>query len=168
MDGARKIGTKVADVLFKYALPLGMGIFAILMVIDLPEEKEKFIDAFDILSFGLLILALTDLSRQRQESNRMNKVVRVVLGTKDGKKSHTVPVELRRSQLTRAEVLGLLGLIPLTPSAKKRQNGKFEIESTSKNEFFLELKKVFDGKEDAVLYVICTEKETKQFAIEFM
>ncbi len=77
----------------------------------------------------------------------------------EGGREETLPLEMRRRDVTRPEILGRLGMLPM------RQKGRFAIRSLSRPEFIRSLNRVADGK-TSVLVIPVTEEELEQFDLE--
>lgn len=93
----------------------------------------------------------------KQEQTRQNQMAQVEL--RYGDKTYPLPVlQLRRSELTRAEILGRIGMIPM-----KKKGQRFEIRYTNTAEFLKQINQILDGKGDGVLTIPCTEEEINQF-----
>lgn len=93
-----------------------------------------------------------------KEKQRMNKKVTVTLSL--GQQKIEVPVDLRRAELTRAEVLGRLGMIP-----RKGEKGQFSLRYLNTPDFFKQINQIIDGTGDSVLTISCTPEEFEQFDI---
>ncbi|MEK7729072.1 MAG: hypothetical protein AAB354_11715 [candidate division KSB1 bacterium] len=93
---------------------------------------------------------------QQAEKARQSKNITVTL--QYGGKKIELPVELRRAELTRAEILGRLGMIPM-----KKTGGRFALAYLNTPEFFKQVHQIMDGNGDAVLTIPCTEEEFVQF-----
>lgn len=96
---------------------------------------------------------------QLKERIRQNQLVQIKL--QHGNQSYDLPVlQLRRGELTRAEVLGRIGMIPM----KGREKGKrFEIRYVNTAEFLQQINQILDGNKDGMLTIPCTEQEFAQF-----
>lgn len=91
-----------------------------------------------------------------QEQERQNRQVTVVL--QHGAKKLELPVELRRAELTRAEVLGRLGMLPM-----KTKGTRFALGYVNTPEFFKAVSQVSAGSGDALLTIPCSADELAQF-----
>ncbi len=96
-----------------------------------------------------------ELEREKQ---RQNKKVTVVLQC--GDKTIELPLEIRRAELTRAEILGRIGMIPL-----KKETGqeRFKLRNINTPEFFRQINQVAAGDGDGILTIPCTDDEIRQF-----
>lgn len=93
----------------------------------------------------------------KQEQTRQNQVVQVEL--RQGDRTYALPVlQLRRGELTRAEILGRIGMIPM-----KKKGQRFEIRYTNTAEFLKQINQILDGKVDSILTIPCTDTEFEQF-----
>ncbi|KAA0224696.1 hypothetical protein EDS67_22780 [candidate division KSB1 bacterium] len=92
----------------------------------------------------------------QNEKARQSKKITVTL--QYGGQKIELPVELRRAELTRAEILGRLGMIPM-----KKTGARFSLSYLNKLEFQKQLNQIMDGNGDAVLTIPCTQEEFEQF-----
>ncbi len=93
----------------------------------------------------------------KQEQTRQNQVVQVEL--RQGDRTYALPVlQLRRGELTRAEILGRIGMVPM-----KKKGQRFEIRYTNTAEFLKQINQILDGKVDSILTIPCTDNEFEQF-----
>ena len=93
---------------------------------------------------------------QEQELARQNRRVRVIL--QHGGEKIELPMQLRRAELSRAEILGRIGMIPM-----KKKGARFSLAYTSKPEFLAQINQVLDGTADSTITIACTEDEFRQF-----
>lgn len=122
------------------------------------------------LLFGILgtYFALNAWKESRQtkrfleeEKERLNKKIKVILT--DGKREHRLPV-LRRQDVTRSEIQGRLGAIPM-----KQKSNRYAIEYMSSSDFHKQIDLVSEGTKDSgnsTLTISCTDKEFDQFDLE--
>ena len=125
-------------------------------------------DAIGLLGVPFSLLAWIKARQIKQdrdrEKQRQNKTVHVILqrqrranGRAD---NYEIPVELRRAELTRAEILGRLGMIPMCEELKKQ---RFSIGYLNTQSFFRRLNEIIDGAGEAELFIYCTDEEFNQF-----
>jgi hypothetical protein len=93
-----------------------------------------------------------------QEQQRQNRKVTVVL--QSGADRLELPVELRRAELTRAEILGRLGMIPM-----KVKGQRFSLGYLYTSEFLRQINDILASSGDAILTIPCKEDEFAQFDI---
>lgn len=100
--------------------------------------------------------------RMKDEEIRKNQKVTILLqqGNDKGNK-YPLPYSLRRDELTRAEVLGRIGMIKMKDSGKR-----FEISYTNTAEFFGKISEIKHGHGEQSLCILCTESEYEQFNLE--
>jgi hypothetical protein len=105
----------------------------------------------------------------RQERQRQNERVRIVLQewVDDGslrKKGRVrlMPVALRRADLTRAEVQGIIGLLPIARDISEKQP-RFRLEYLATPEYHERLSDIFQGSGEAALTIDCSATEFDQF-----
>ena len=96
-----------------------------------------------------------ELEKERQ---RKDKKVRVVLS--HGAKELELPVEIRRSELTRAEILGRLGMIPM-----KQKGDRFELKFLNTPEFLRRVSEIIGSESESTLTIPCSREEFSQFEI---
>lgn len=92
----------------------------------------------------------------QNEKARQSKKITVTL--QHGGNKIELPVELRRAELTRAEVLGRLGMIPM-----KTKGSRFALTYLNTPEFLKQINQIMDGNGDEVLTIPCTQEEFEQF-----
>lgn len=93
---------------------------------------------------------------QEQELARQNRRVRVIL--QHGGEKIELPMQLRRAELSRAEILGRIGMLPM-----KKKGARFSLVYTSRPEFLEQINQVLDGTADSTITIACTEDEFRQF-----
>lgn len=94
--------------------------------------------------------------RMQAEKNRLNKKIRVVL--QHGARSIDLPIELRRSEATRAEILGRIGMIPMNEKGKR-----FSLAYLNRPEFLRQVNQIATSDEIALLTIPCDAEEYQQF-----
>lgn len=95
----------------------------------------------------------------QREQDRQNRKVTVTL--QHGAESLELPMELRRAELTRAEILGRLGMIPMKDKGKR-----FSIGHLNRPHFLRQINQIRDNDGDADLLIPCTKEELDQFDID--
>lgn len=94
-----------------------------------------------------------------REQQRQNKQIQVVL--RYGAEEIQLPVELRRAETSRGEILGRLGMIPM-----KQRGSRFSLDFVYTPEFLRRLNEIIQGSEDTVLTIPCTQQEFEQFDLK--
>jgi len=103
-------------------------------------------------------LKARELQKQREQENQhQNRKIQVVL--QYGSEKIELPVQLRRAELTRSEILGRLGMIPLKKEGKER----FSLKYLNTPEFFRQMNQIIEGRGEGVLTIACTADEFEQF-----
>ncbi len=92
------------------------------------------------------------------EKTRHNKKIRVIL--RNGEKTIELPIEIRREELTRSEILGRIGMIPMNEKGKR-----FTIEYLNAPEFFQQINTLKDNYGEGILEIRCSPNELKQFKV---
>lgn len=98
-----------------------------------------------------------------RERKRQNARIKVIMSY--GKEKYELPFDLRRSELTRSELLGRLGMIPVKKNSKGQEQKRFSISHLNSEEFFKRLNDLITGSGDDVLIIPCERKEYEQFDI---
>ena len=91
-----------------------------------------------------------------QERARQNQKITVQL--QNGGQSIRLPVEFRRQEWTRAELLGRLGMIPMREKSKR-----FSLSYLGTPEFFKQMGNILEGEGDQLFTIPCNDEEFKQF-----
>ena len=110
-------------------------------------------------SFGAWLKARQIQRELEEERKRQGRGITVVL--QSGGKRIELPVELRRAELSRAEVLGRIGMIPMKESGKR-----FSLEYLNTPEFLRQLNQVITGQGEAILTIPCKNEELEQFNLK--
>jgi hypothetical protein len=95
----------------------------------------------------------------RREQDRQNRKVTVIL--QNGADRLELPMELRRAELTRAEILGRLGMIPM-----KERGRRFSLGYLNTPEFLSQINKIASNDGDDILTIPCKQDEFDQFDID--
>ena len=83
-------------------------------------------------------------------------IVKVVLS--NGSRSQELPFELRRSEFTRSELLGIIGMIPM------KENGKrFSLKYLNNPDLLTEIHRIRDHRGNSKLTIPCDNEEFGQF-----
>lgn len=92
----------------------------------------------------------------KQERLRQNKKITVRLT--NGQNSIELPIEFRRSEFSRQEILGRIGMIPL-----KKGAGRYSLSYLNKPEFLRRINEIANAENESVLEISCTNEELDQF-----
>jgi len=92
----------------------------------------------------------------KHEKQRINKKVKVILS--HGKDAIELPVELRRAELSRAEILGRIGMLPM-----RQKGARFSLAYLSEPEFLRRLNEVVEADGNTILTIPCNKDEFEQF-----
>lgn len=110
-----------------------------------------------------VVIAAWSAWKLRRETKRQwqkeNEQIRVIL--RSPTREITLPVELQRGGLTRAELLGLIGMLPMQEKGKR-----FELCFLHTHEFSQRLAMVRNSDVDFEFVVQCSEEELEQFKCE--
>lgn len=124
-------------------------------------------DSIDKLAtiIGLIsvVIAAWSAWKLRRETKRQwqkeSEQIRVIL--RSPTREITLPVELQRGGLTRAELLGLIGMLPMQEKGKR-----FELCFLHTHEFSQRLAMIRNSDVDFEFIVECSEEELEQFKCE--
>jgi len=92
------------------------------------------------------------------ERARLNEPIEVALVLISGQERRELPVALRRAELTRAELLGRLGMLPMKEPGKR-----FSLAWLATPAFLARLAEVQAGHGRATIVIPCSEAEFEQF-----
>jgi len=112
--------------------------------------------------FALMAWVKARLVQKRLESEQARQNKKVTVTLQHGSQKLELPVELRRAELTRAEILGRLGMIPM-----KNKGQRFSLGFLNTPEFLKQLNQIMNSDGDAVLAIPCTKEEYEQFDLQF-
>jgi len=90
-----------------------------------------------------------------------HKIVSIKLVLVDGSYEVALPLPMLRKDISRAEILGRLGMIPINPNKALSQRG-FVIKSMATPAFIEDIMSVQLGEADTIK-ILCTKEEIEQF-----
>jgi hypothetical protein len=97
-----------------------------------------------------------------REQDFLNSKITVVLAY--GTQKHVLPLELTRSDLSRAEILGRIAMLPMSRTQSGR---RFSISYFNTRSFLQNINDIKSARSgDATLIIPCTEEEFKQFDLD--
>ena len=110
--------------------------------------------------FALSAWIQTRKIREELETERRRQGKRVKVILQCGADRLELPVELRRAELTRAEILGRIGMIPM-----KKKGERFSLGYLNTPEFLRQINLIIASHDDALLTIPCKEEEFEQFEL---
>lgn len=120
----------------------------------MPEFVGNIADLAGFISaIGVVLIFLRDW----RNAKRQNATISFVLWLGDGADQVTLPITVKRRELSRAEVLGRLGMLPMAEKGKR-----FSLAYLAKTEFLDQLDLVASGESSLVL-IPATAAEAAQF-----
>jgi hypothetical protein len=133
-------------------LAVGVLFFIInrLFLLDDGDLSSKILH--EISTIKILLHREFELEQKRQEQS-----VTVILQN-GARQRLELPVELRRAELTRAEILGRIGMIPM-----KVKGQRFSLEYLSTPDFLRQINQIFASDSNSILTIPCNESEYDQF-----
>ena len=99
------------------------------------------------------------LSQKRREK-REYALLDIYLHCPETKQSIKLPGQIRRKNLTRAEVQGLLGILPM-----RIKNNRYSLPSLNKVTFFETLEDAQINSQTQILIINCSQNELEQFDV---
>lgn len=107
--------------------------------------------------------------RREKEERRKNDPITIILEETKGIRKICLANKVRRGIMTRSEVLGRLGMIPIKPAKKNQapQQNRFQINYTSSAEFVEAVDHIYVSI-STELIVFCKSPEIDQFDVEEM
>ena len=125
---------------------------------------DEFIKIFgfiaDIAGIGGALFSLLIWLKMKYEKNFNEQ--RISIRLKMPQKTVDLPYKIERKHLTRSEVQGLLGVLPMKGEGQPR----FSLSFLNTGDYFVNLKNAQDSKEITFVEITCTENEMQQFDIE--
>lgn len=119
----------------------------------------------DIVGLLGMFFALYAAVRARQirqeleaEKKRQDQPVKIVL--RAGSETIDLPYGLRRGELTRQEILGMLGMIPMKEPGKR-----YSLKYLSNPKFRQQVDQALDGKGHGLITIHCDKEELDQFDV---
>jgi len=109
--------------------------------------------------FGWL-QAKANHKQMTREQERMNSRIKVILKENTTKRQIVLPVHLRRLEVTRAELLGRIGMIPM-----KNKSNRFALNYLHTALFLEELNRIQASNQAEKLIIPCSSEEIEQFAV---
>ena len=97
------------------------------------------------------------------ERKRQNQKIKVILENIENGQILQLPVQLRREEFTRSEVLGRIGMIPIKKTLLDKGQKRFGIKYLNNPQF---LQKINEIQEDSIkteLRIQCDQDELNQF-----
>lgn len=110
--------------------------------------------------FGWLSLKINNRNNKR-ENTRLNKSIDIILKNTEDAREIIAPFRLRRKDMTRSEILGVIGMIPLKDHLKNQRFSHIEYLQTS--DFWRDVEKVKDSAKDEKIIIPCSQTEFDQF-----
>jgi hypothetical protein len=108
--------------------------------------------------FSLLAWLQSRKTNQTLEQERQRQNKRITVRLRNGQDSIELPTELRRAELTRAEILGRIGMIPM-----KEKGSRYSLGYLSEPEFLRRVNEIASAEHESVLEISCTDEELDQF-----
>jgi hypothetical protein len=120
-----------------------------------------------VFSIGAAVYSRRNFRLLQQEQTRKNEKVKIILSAVGGRQRE-VPLPIRRGDVTRAEILGLIGMIPINKEKqiKVEQQPRFRLPDLGKEDFLHQLDEVRDGKRGPAVIIRCTDEELDQFDLD--
>lgn len=121
-------------------------------------------DLIGVIGATFAAFAWYQAKRLREETNAnqafLNQRISVVMKLDEdgGPRQIELPVQLRRYELTRAELLGRLGMLPM-----KDKGRRFSLDHLATPAFLENLDRVHSSEADNVLLIPCSPDEIRQF-----
>ncbi|MEW6717606.1 MAG: hypothetical protein AB1345_08895 [Chloroflexota bacterium] len=131
------------------------------------EWLSTIADTIGILSAIFALFAWLNTIRirkeQEQEQARLNEKIKLRLQTESGNAYIELPGEMRREEVTRAEILGWIGMLPMREEEKKK---RYEIQYINTAAFLNQINQIQTGQDGTTLVILCTLEELNQFNAE--
>jgi len=146
------------------ALPVAAMMGGMEILMNMIAMVSPIADAIGLITavFALWGWANTVILRRQiaDAERRRSAAIRVVL--KSPTRDVELPLAMVRADLSRAELLGRVGMLPLAPAAAQAQGGRFRLRALGRPEFLVALAAVQRGERDE-LVISADEAEIDQF-----
>jgi len=119
-----------------------------------------------VVAAAALINTMKIRSFQEQEQARLDQKIKIRLVHKyeDGSQRYIdIPGQMRREEMTRSEVLGWIGMLPMSP---ENVGKRYKIESLSQDKFHNRMNEIQEANGEMIFEIDCTEDELRQFSFE--
>ena len=113
-----------------------------------------------VFAFFAWLQAKINSKQMTKEKERMNRQIKVILRLAESQRQIVLPVHLRRHELTRAELLGRIGMIP-----RKNKSEFFILSYLNSSSFFDELNRIQTSDKEENLVIPCSLGELEQFDV---
>ena len=113
-----------------------------------------------VFAFFAWTQAKINSKQMTKEKERMNSRIKIILTENVSKRQILLPVHLRRLELTRAELLGRIGMIP-----RKNKSEFFVLSYLNSSSFFQELNRIQTSNQEENLVIPCSSEEIEQFDV---
>ncbi len=113
-----------------------------------------------VFAFFAWTQAKINSKQMTKEKERMNSRIKIILTENVSKRQILLPVHLRRLELTRAELLGRIGMIP-----RKNKSEFFVLSYLNSSSFFQELNRIQTSNQEENLVIPCSREEIEQFDV---
>ncbi len=112
--------------------------------------------------FALLawVWSIWNMVRANKERKRLRQRIPVILKSRESKHSLELPVHFRREELSRQELMGRIGMIPM-----KEKGARFEIRYTHEPDFLKAINRAKESSVSEPLVIFCSDKEIDQFDV---
>ncbi|NTW15906.1 MAG: hypothetical protein HGA41_00375 [Syntrophaceae bacterium] len=116
-------------------------------------------DIGSIIGAFAAVLALWQLLKQKMEKKRLSQTVSVVLRCTEDTRQITPLMVVRRKDITRAELQGIIGTIKM-----REKKSRYDLDYLTKKEFWMNIETLqkSDSEQDR-LVIPCSPKEMDQF-----
>jgi hypothetical protein len=127
----------------------------------------------DLIGIGGAVYSLRIWLKMGKEKDFNEQRIKIQLRMPKLKLLITLPCEIERKHLTRSELQGLFGILPIKPGEGRKITDRYQLSFFSTAEFFNRLKAAQDNENTNVIEIICEEKtqenqfdEEAQFDLE--
>lgn len=113
-------------------------------------------DILGIVGTGVSVSIWLKIEREKKFNEQ-----RIKIQLKTPKMLIELPGEIERKNLTRSELQGLLGILPM-----KKEGHRYQLSFLNTADFFVNLKEAQDDKNRTFIEIICAEDELQQFELD--
>jgi len=123
---------------------------------------SQFADYVGIISAVIAAIAATLSWHQSKKDNKRKKQkIKIIIKIIGDKSQIELPIKISRGELSRGELLGWLGMLPM-----KKEGSRFELLYLSDPKFFDELERVLSSDKKETMVIKCRKNELDQFDMD--
>lgn len=109
-------------------------------------------------AFLAWVWAKSSVLSAKREQERLNQRIPVILKSVESERSMELPVNLRRGDISRQELLGRLGMLPM-----RDKGARYSLQYLHTSEFYDQLNAIAESSVPQSCIIHCSDHEIEQF-----